>query len=87
MLRLIGKRKGYSVSDYLEAMGTAPVRSVVRYVIQAVLAGAAIILFFFSPLAAVAALVLMLCVNGITHYQESQKIEPYLSCLSCILRC
>ena len=55
MLRLIGKRKGYSVSDYLEAMGTAPVRSVVRYVIQAVLAGAAIILFFFSPLAAVAA--------------------------------
>lgn len=86
MLRLIGKRKGYSVSDYLEAMGTAPVRSVVRYVIQAVLAGAAIILFFFSPLAAVAALVLMLCVNGITHYQESQKIEPYLSCLSCILR-
>lgn len=86
MLRFIGKRKGYSASDYLDAMGTAPVRSVARYVIQAAAAGAAIVLFFFSPLAAVLMLVLMLCVNGITHYRESEKIEPYLSCLSCILR-
>ena len=86
MLRFIGKRKGYSVSDYLEAMSHAPVRSVARYLIQAVLAGVALVLFFFSPMLAVAALVLMLCVNGLTHYQESQKIEPYLSCLSCILR-
>lgn len=86
MLRFIGKRKGYSVSDYLEAMSSAPVRSVARYVIQAVIAGAAFVMFFISPLIAVLVLVLMLIVNGLTHYRESEKIEPYLSCLSCILR-
>ena len=86
MLRFIGKRKAYSVSDYLDAMGSAPVRRVARYVVQAVIAGAAFVLFFLSPLAAVTLLVLMLAVNGVTHYRESEKIEPYLSCLSCILR-
>ena len=72
MLRLIGKREGILCFGLSGGDGHSPVRSVVRYVIQAVLAGAAIILFFFSPLAAVAALVL----NALCQRHHSLSGEP-----------
>lgn len=86
MLRIIDKRKGYSVSDYIDALSSVPHKSIVKYVLMAVASLVSIIMFFISPLAAVFLLILTMAVNGITHYRESQEIEKYLSCLSCVLR-
>lgn len=86
MLRTIGKRKGYSVCDYIEALAGVPRKSIVKYVLMGAANLISILLFFVSPLLAVFLLLLAMTISGITHYRESQKIEKYLSCLSCLLR-
>ena len=86
MLRIIGKKKGYSVVDYIDALSTAPKRSVVKYILLGLLGLTSIVMFFIAPLIAVFMLVLVMAVNGIVHYRESRDIEKYMSCLSCVLR-
>ena len=86
MLRVIGKRKGYSVADYIDALDTAPKRSAAKYVLLGLLGVASIVMFFIAPLIAVFLLILVMAVNGTIHYRESREIEKYMSCLACILR-
>ena len=86
LLRLIGKRKRYSVSEYLDALEAVPVKSIRKYVCMALAGVISIALFFVHPLAAVALFLLTMIINGITHYRESQEIEKSLACLSCVLR-
>jgi DNA mismatch repair ATPase MutS len=86
ILHIIGKRKGYSVTDYLDALDTAPGKGVGKYVFLGLLGVSPFVMFFFAPLIAVLLLVLVLAVNGTVHYRESRDVEKYMSCLACILR-
>lgn len=86
LLREVRKFSDVSMADYVYALKDVEQTGVGKYILRACLTLAAIGLIFLEPVAGVLMLMVVLSYNGFTHMKDARKIEPYLNCVTCILR-
>lgn len=82
----IGKFKDNSIVDYINRMNQVEKKSIVLYVICAVLSLCSIASLFIVPLIGMFFFIGMTFVSIYIHHTQSRKMEPYFRSFSCILR-
>ncbi|MDD3277393.1 MAG: DNA mismatch repair protein MutS [Lachnospiraceae bacterium] len=85
ILHEIGKMKGISMGDYIFRLKEAEKKSIVVYIILALLSVCAIATLFLLPVAGVVFFIVITIVNIYTHHSQSAKMEPYFKSFSCVL--